>query len=94
MEAAVATLTIRNVPEDVKHALRVKAAESGRSLEEALRQMLSDEVHPPAPASRIDANEIMHRAAELESDPPNDNRFKYFSQKEISDLICGEYDDL
>lgn len=90
----MATLTIRNVPEDVKRALRVKAAESGRSLEEALRQMLSDEVQAPASASRIDADEIMRRAAELESDPPDDIRFRYFSQKEISDVISGEYEDL
>ena len=90
----MATLTIRNVPEDVKRALRLKAAANGSSLEETLRQMLSEKVQVPQPASRIDADEIMRRAAELESDPPEDPRYKYFSQKEISDYICGEYDGM
>jgi plasmid stability protein len=91
----MATLTIRNVPEDVKQALRVKAAESGRSLEEALRQLLSDQAKDPMEhASRIDAKEIMRRAAELESDPPLDSRYQYFTQKELSDAISGEFDDL
>lgn len=91
----MATLTIRNVPDDIKQALRVKAAQKGRSLEEALRQILADEVagSPPFP-SRIDAEEIMRRAAELESDEPVDSRYKYLTQKELSDAICGEYDDL
>ena len=46
------------------------------------------------PASRIDADEIMRRAAELESDAPSDSRYKYFTQKELSDAISGEYDGL
>jgi len=91
----MATFTIRNVPEDVKQAWRVKAAESGRSLEEALRQLVSQQVsNQGQPASRIDAHEIMRRAAELETDPPLDTRYNSFSQKELSDAICGEYDDL
>ncbi|MBT1158244.1 plasmid stabilization protein [Aminobacter anthyllidis] len=91
----MATLTIRNVPEDVKQALRVKAAQNGNSLEEALRQILSGEVAAEQTlASRIGADEIMRRAAELESDQPTDNRYKHFSQKELSDLICGEFDGL
>ena len=91
----MATLTIRNVPDDVKQALRVKAAENGRSLEEALRVLIAENVKDPRrQASRIDAAEIVRRAAELESDPPSDSRYKYFSQKELSDAISGEYDDL
>jgi plasmid stability protein len=91
----MATLTIRNVPKDVKQALRVKAAESGRSLEEALRQLLSEQANDPGqPTSRIDAEEIMRRAAELETDEPADSRFKYFTQRELSDAIYGAYDGL
>ncbi|SMH34301.1 FitA-like ribbon-helix-helix domain-containing protein [Mesorhizobium australicum] len=91
----MATLTIRNIPDDVKHALRVKAAERGRSLEDALRQLLAIEAGRDAePVSRIDADEIMRRAAALEDDEPTDSRYKYFTQKELSDAICGEYDDL
>jgi plasmid stability protein len=91
----MATLTIRNVPDGIKQALRVKAAQKGRSLEEDLRQILADEVADPTiPTSRIDAEEIMRRATELETDEPADSRYKYFTQKELSDAICGEYDDL
>lgn len=91
----MATLTIRNVPEDVKQTLRVKAAQKGHSLEEALRQLVSNEAAGPLlAASRIDADEIMRRAAELETDEPADHRYKYFTQKELSDAISGEYDDL
>ena len=91
----MATLTIRNVSEEVKQAWRVKAAESGRSLEEALRHLVSEQVKGRnQPASRIDAREIMRRAAELESDEPLDNRYKFFTQKELSDAISGEYDGL
>lgn len=91
----MATLTIRNVPEDVKQALRVKAAQNGNSLEEALRQLLAEEVAGrQARASRISAEEIMRRAAELEADEPTDSRYKYFSQKELSDAISGEFEGL
>ena len=91
----MATFTIRNVPEDVKQAWRVKAAESGRSIEEALRQLVSEHVADDnQPASYIDAQEIIRRAGELESDEPRDNRFKYFTQKELSDAISGEYEGI
>ena len=91
----MATLTIRNVPDDVKQALRVETAQSGHSLEEAIRRVLSKRVTGrQQPASRINAEEILRRAAELETDSPQDPRYKYFTEKEISDAICGEYDDL
>ncbi len=91
----MATLTIRNLPEDVKRSLRVRAAEDGRSLEEAVRLILIDQVgEADQAASRIGADEILRRAANLASDPPADRRYEYFSQKEISDYICGEFDEL
>lgn len=90
----MATLTIRNVPDGVKETLQVKAAQSGHSLEDTLRQMLVEQAGQQAAASRIDAEEIMRRVRDLETDKPLDSRFKYFSQKELSDAICGEYDDL
>ncbi len=91
----MATLTIRNVPEDVKQALRVKAAQNGNSLEETLRRLLSDVVADQhAPASRISAEEIMRRAVELEADEPTDSRYKYYSQKELSDALSGEYEGI
>jgi len=35
------SLTIRNLDDDVKHRLRVRAAEHGRSMEEEVRTILS-----------------------------------------------------
>ena len=38
----MATLTVRNVPEDAKHRFRQVAAAHGRSMEEHLRQLVID----------------------------------------------------
>jgi plasmid stability protein len=40
----MATLTIRNVPEDVHKGLRLRAAENGRSVEEEIRRILAEQV--------------------------------------------------
>lgn len=90
----MATLTIRNVPDSVKKTLQVKAAQSGHSLEDTLRQMLLEQADQQAPASRIDAEEILRRASELSSDEPLDYRYLHYSHKELSDAMCGEFDDL
>ncbi len=37
----MATLTIRNLPDDVRDALRVRAAKHGRSMEAEVREMLA-----------------------------------------------------
>lgn len=42
----MAVLTIRNVPEDVHWALRVRAAQHGRSMEAEVRAILSAAVKP------------------------------------------------
>ena len=36
----MATITVRNLDEDVKRALRIRAAENGRSMEEEVREIL------------------------------------------------------
>jgi plasmid stability protein len=93
--ARVATFTIRNVPEEVRRAWGIKAAESGCSLAEALRQLVFEHVREGnEPASRIDAEEILRRATDLASDPPLDDRYKYFTQKELSDAISGVHEGL
>ncbi len=43
----MATLTIRNVPDDVHKGLRLRAAENGRSVEEEIRRILAEQVAPP-----------------------------------------------
>lgn len=39
----MATLTIRNVPEETHKALRLRAAEHGRSVEEEVRRILAEQ---------------------------------------------------
>ena len=42
----MATLTIRNVPDDVHKRLRLRAAENGRSVEEEVRRILAERDQP------------------------------------------------
>lgn len=42
----MAILTVRNVPEEVHRALRVRAAENGRSIEAEVRAILEATVRP------------------------------------------------
>jgi len=42
----MAILTVRNVPDDVHRALRVRAARHGRSTEAEVREILADVVKP------------------------------------------------
>ena len=43
----MATLTVRNLPEEVHRALRVRAAMHGRSTEAEVRDILEATVRPP-----------------------------------------------
>lgn len=43
----MATVTIRKLPDEVYRALRVRAAENGRSLEAEIRDILETAVRPP-----------------------------------------------
>ncbi len=45
----MASLTIRNIPEDVKHRLRQRAAAHGRSMEEEGRRLILAAVEEPRP---------------------------------------------
>ena len=45
----MATLTVRNLDPEVHKRLRVRAAESGRSMEAEIRQILQDAVAAPKP---------------------------------------------
>jgi plasmid stability protein len=40
LEAVVASITIRNLDDDLKRRLRIRAAENGRSMEEEAREIL------------------------------------------------------
>ena len=51
----MATLTVRNLPDDVHRALRLRAAEHGRSTEGEVRAILADAVKAPGPQRIGDA---------------------------------------
>ena len=42
----MATLTIRNLPDDIRDGLRVRAAKKGRSMEAEARTILTDAISP------------------------------------------------
>ena len=52
-------LTIRNVPDETKSRLRIRAAEHGRSMEAELRVIIDDALN--VPAIREDLGETIHR---------------------------------
>lgn len=58
---AMATLTIRNLDEDTKARLRVRAARHGRSMEEEARTLLAAAVRTPAPRALDLAASIRRR---------------------------------
>jgi antitoxin FitA len=48
LEVAMATLTIRDLDDDLKARLRVRAAEHGRSMESEVREILRSALTKPA----------------------------------------------
>ena len=64
----MAMLTVRNLPDDVHRALRVRAAQSGRSTEAEVREILSMVVKPEARVRMGDALSALGRAAGLSND--------------------------
>ncbi len=74
----MAALTIRNLDEDVKRRLRIRAAENGRSMEaearEILRAALRERLTPPTRGFGTRAAAIFAEAggAELEIPPRTD----------------------
>lgn len=51
----MASITIRNLEDDLKRRLRVRAAESGRSMEEEVREILRQVVGGPPPPRNLAA---------------------------------------
>jgi plasmid stability protein len=60
----MASITIRNLDDDVKHCLRVRAAEHGRSMEEEVRDILRRVMSDNAPPRNL-AAAIRARVAPL-----------------------------
>jgi plasmid stability protein len=61
----MAMLTIRNLPEEVHRALRVRAAQHGRSTEAEVREILASAVKPEARVHLGDALAALGREASL-----------------------------
>jgi plasmid stability protein len=65
----MATLTVRNVPDDVHKGLRLRAAGNGRSVEEEIRQILAEQVQSVReyrnPKTPEEIDEAVRRAQEL-----------------------------
>lgn len=55
----MASITIRNLDDHLKHRLRVQAAEHGRSMEEEARDILRKAVGKPDAAMNL--GEVIHR---------------------------------
>jgi antitoxin FitA len=53
--SAMASITIRNLEDDIKQRLRVRAAQHGRSMEEEAREILRREMGEGAPARNLAA---------------------------------------
>ncbi len=54
--AVMATLTVRNLPDEVHRALRVRAAQHGRSTEAEIRDILTTAVKP---ANRLRLGDVL-----------------------------------
>jgi antitoxin FitA len=66
----VASITIRNLPDDVKQDLRERAARNGRSLEDEARRALIALVRPEAAAPRKGMFEMLYEASRPGFDLP------------------------
>lgn len=64
----MAILTVRNVPDDVHRALRVRAAQHGRSTEAEVREILSAAVKPEKRVRMGDALAAVGRKIGLTND--------------------------
>lgn len=60
----MASITIRNLDDDIKRRLRVRAAEHGRSMEEEAREILRDVVGDTRPPLNL-AHSLRARVAKI-----------------------------
>ncbi|MEN2785470.1 plasmid stabilization protein [Sphingomonas qilianensis] len=56
----MASVTIRNLPDDVKQDLRERAAKNGRSLEDEARRALIALVRPPSSPQRKSIGQMLY----------------------------------
>ncbi len=66
----MASVTIRNLPDDVKQSLRERAARNGRSLEDEARRALVALVRPEPAVSRKSIGQMLYEASRPGVDLP------------------------
>ena len=66
----MASLTIRNIPDDAKQRFRERAAAHGRSMEEEARQLILSVVAKAEPAPRKGIFEMLYEASRPGFDLP------------------------
>ena len=59
----MASITIRKLPEETKHKLKIRAAEHGRSMEQEAREILRVELAKPARSGKDLVEAIRRRFA-------------------------------
>ena len=87
----MATLTIRNLPDEVRDRIRRQAAEHGRSMEEEARRALAESFRPKPKVEEIlkRLDEIHRRVPPLPQDMKMDRTEAFIAGKRI-DLLFEE----
>ncbi|ANA15371.1 plasmid stabilization protein [Acetobacter pomorum] len=60
MEVSMAVMTIRNIDDSLKHRLRLRAAQHGRSMEEEVRDILRSVLSAEV-SQEVDAGQAIHQ---------------------------------
>ena len=66
----MASVTIRNLPDDVKQSLRERAARNGRSLEDEVRRALTALVRPDSATTRKSIGQMLYEGSRPGVDLP------------------------
>ncbi|WP_075995312.1 FitA-like ribbon-helix-helix domain-containing protein [Salaquimonas pukyongi] len=91
----MATLTIRNLPDEVRQALRERAARNGVSMEQEVRRILAESMQKTAVKHMQfkAAEDILQMARGLRDEAPLDPMYKELSHKELTDTLWNEGHD-
>ena len=83
----MATLTIRNVPDEVKRELRLAAAARGVSMEQEARDRIAGTDRAALHPRKATAEELLALGRALQEGEPLDPRYRTLPQKDLTDLI-------
>jgi plasmid stability protein len=83
----MASITIRNLDDSVKQALRIRAAIKGVSMEEEARAVLTTEFAPQLPTRKHTAEEVQAWLDAMPKPAPANPKIAALDQKTLSDMI-------